>query len=226
MGMHFTPEDIGARLDAAVAPRHLLGHPFYRAWAEGRLTLEDLGTYAVQYWRQVEAFPGYLQTLAERLPAGSQARAVVEANLADERNDDHPGLWLSFARAVGVGEAEVRAGVPEPETAACVAAFSAAAAQGSPAFALGMIYGYESQTPAVAATKVEGLRSHYGVAQGLDYFTLHGELDVEHAAELGRALAGVVNDEDGVAEAEAGARAGAEAVWGLLDGVARLRAVV
>lgn len=226
MGTTFTPEVLGARLDAAVAPRHLLGHPFYRAWAEGRLTLEDLSCYAAQYWRQVEAFPGYLQALAGRLEAGSAARAIVEANLADERDDDHPGLWLGFARAVGAGEAEVRAAVPEPETAACVAAFSDAAARRSPAFALGMIYGYESQTPAVAATKIEGLRSHYGVTEGLDYFALHGELDVEHAAGLARALAEVVRGEDDLAAAEAGARAGADAVWGLLDGVARLRALV
>jgi pyrroloquinoline-quinone synthase len=213
------------RLGAAVAARRLLDHPFYTAWAEGRLTLDDLRFYASQYWRQVEAFPGYLETLRDRLEPGSQARAIVEANLADERDDDHPGLWLAFAAALGAAREDVRAATAEPETAACVDAFGSAMAAASLPFALGMLYGYESQTPAVAETKVAGLRTHYGVEDGLDYFTLHGELDVEHAAELVRALAEVAPNEPAVAEAEAGARAGAEAVWGLLDGVARVRAL-
>jgi pyrroloquinoline-quinone synthase len=213
------------RLDAATAHRRLLDHPFYKAWAAGTLTTEDLRFYSTQYWRQVEAFPGYLSALADTLP-DPQARRVVLDNLDDEVGDDHAGLWLRFAAALGAPSSEVVSTPPTDETARCVNAFQDAADNASAAFALGMLYAYESQTPEVAATKVEGLRSHYGIdGPAVEYFTLHGELDVEHSRELARALDEVATDDTGRAEADAGARAGAEAIWGLLDGVARERGI-
>jgi pyrroloquinoline-quinone synthase len=211
-----------ARLDRATGDRRLLDHPFYKAWAAGTLTTEDLAFYARQYWRQVEAFPGYLETIADRLPEGPTKDAVL-ANLADERDDDHPGLWIDFAAALDSDRDSVITAAPEPETQACVRAFSTAAAGKSLGFALGMLYGYESQTPDVAATKVEGLKKYYGIeGRGVTYFELHGELDVKHAAEMAGAIAAL--DDDGT-DAEAGARAGAEAIWELLDGVARARGI-
>ena len=218
-------EQVARRLDDATRSARILEHPFYQAWREGRLTRDDLAFYAGQYWRQVEAFPGYLDALAERLP--DDAAATVRANLADEIDGDHQGMWLAFAEAVGVTPGETRAAKPEPETRACVEAFSTAASSASPAFALGMIYGYESQTPDVATTKAEGLRGHYGIdGPGVEYFEVHGELDVEHASELAGVVATVATTDSELEEAAAGARAGAEAIWRLLDGVTRARHLV
>lgn len=214
-----------SKLDRATTPVRLLDHPFYKAWSAGTLTLEDLSYYATQYWRQVEAFPGYLQTVAERLPDGVARRSVLD-NLADERDDDHPGLWIDFAEALGVERAHVSETPIAPETAACVDAFATAMSDASPAFALGMLYGYESQTPAVAETKVAGLRDHYAIeGPSVAYFELHGELDIAHSAEMASAIEDVVADEIDAGDAEAGAKAGAEAIWGLLDGVARVRSI-
>jgi pyrroloquinoline-quinone synthase len=217
--------DVVTRLDAAVAARKLLDHPFYKAWVAGELSSEDLRFYSTQYWQQVESFPGYLSSLADRLPE-SPARKVVLENLSDEVNGDHKGLWLEFAKSVGATEAEVRETLPEPETNECVARFSEGTDSRSLAFGLGMLYGYESQTPDVAKTKAQGLRELYGIdGPGLDYFELHGELDVEHAGDLASAIAEIASDEDALRDAEAGAMAGAEAIYGLLDGVARSRSI-
>jgi pyrroloquinoline quinone (PQQ) biosynthesis protein C len=217
--------EIARRLDRATAGDRLLDHPFYRAWAEGALTTEDLRFYSAQYFNQVEAFPGYLEALAGRLPQ-SGARTSVLENLADERDGDHRGLWLRFAEAVGADGETVAATPAEDETLACIAAFESGAREQSPLFALGMIYGYESQTPDVCETKVRGLRDLYGVAgPGLEYFRLHGELDVEHTHELARAIEELASSEADLREAEAGALAGARAIRGLLDGVARVRGI-
>lgn len=212
-----------ARLDAATLSKPLLEHPFYEAWAAGTLTRDDLSFYAGQYWRQVESFPGYLETIADRLPDGT-AKDTVLANLADERDDDHPGLWLDFAEALGSSRDSVASAPFEPETAACVESFIRATKEASPAFAMGMLYGYESQTPKVAETKITGLREFYGMeGPGTAYFQLHGELDVKHSSEMADAIDSIVTDERSMAEAEEGARAGADAIWNLLDGVARAR---
>lgn len=217
--------EIAARLDRRTADDRLLDHPFYRAWADGTLTADDLRFYSAQYWNQVEAFPGYLEALAGRLPE-SRARDSVLENLADERDGDHPGLWLRFAGAVGADPATVRETPAEEETLACIAAFESAVRERSPLFALGMIYGYESQTPDVCETKISGLRDLYGIdGPGVEYFELHGQLDVEHAGELAAAVAELSESEDDVREAEEGAAAGARAIRGLLDGVARVRGI-
>ena len=216
--------NLGSRLDEATTGRRLLDHPFYKAWADGALSTDDLASYSTQYWRQVETFPRYLEAVADRMPAGSAARATVEANLADEIDGDHAELWRAFAKALGRSPSDLDSAGIEPETRACVDAFSEGTSERSVAYGLGMLYGYESQTPEVATTKIEGLRSFYGLSgAATEYFELHGELDVEHSTELAAAIDEVASDEAGLAEAEAGARAGAEAIWMLLDGVERVR---
>lgn len=216
---------IQEELDRATSDRRLLEHPFYKAWAAGTLTRDDLSFYAAQYWRQVEAFPGYLEELSARLPQGA-ARATIEANLADERDDDHPGLWLRFAEALGSSRTTVETSSSEPETDACVSAFREALDAASPPFVMGMLYGYESQTPDVAETKIAGLRDHYDIdGPAVEYFELHGELDKRHSSEMARAIDSVATDEVAKEEARRGARSGAEAIWRLLDGVARARGI-
>jgi pyrroloquinoline-quinone synthase len=216
-------EEFAKLLDRATNERRVLTHPFYEAWAAGELSLEDLALYAAQYWRQVEAFPRYLGLLHDRLPE-STAKNIVRANLRDEIDGDHPGLWIDFAATVGIDAQDLSSAPVLEETAACVETFSEACADAEPAYALGMLYGYESQTPEVAGTKIDGLRRHYGIeGKALTYFELHGELDIEHARDLATAAAEFCDGEEAVRQAEAGAKAGAAAIWGLLDGVQRAR---
>ena len=218
-------QELVRELDSATADKRLLEHPFYQAWAAGTLTRDDLAFYSTQYWRQVESFPGYLDSLSSRMDEGP-SRAAIEDNLADERDDDHPGLWVRFAEALGNDRATLETTPPEAETSACVGAFGTATRDASVPFALGMLYAYESQTPEVAETKVTGLREFYGIAgDAAEYFQLHGELDVEHSRELAECIAAVATTDEARAEAVAGARAGAEAIYGLLDGVARVRGI-
>lgn len=218
-----SPAALKQRLDRATQDARLLEHPFYKAWAEGTLTLEDLGFYSTQYWRQVEAFPGYLDTLAQRMGDGA-VKATLTENLRDEIEGDHLGLWLEFAAGVGAARDKVLGSEPDSHTTGCIQAFKDAVVGRSVPFALGMLYAYESQTPGVAATKIEGLRNHYGIdGPALEYFELHGELDVEHSDELANAIAEIATHEGAIAEAEAGAKAGAEAIWNLLTGVAEAR---
>jgi pyrroloquinoline quinone (PQQ) biosynthesis protein C len=82
------------------------------------------------------------------------------------------------------------------------------------------MYAIESAQPAISATKQDGLALHYGISEA-EYFSLHRELDVEHAAQarelIARRLEGA--DQDSLIGA---AEAALEANWQLLDGVERL----
>ena len=65
------------RLDAAIAEKNLLKHPFYQDWQAGKLSRESLQLYAAQYYRHVEAFPKHLRVLAARTE-GPLRDTVVE----------------------------------------------------------------------------------------------------------------------------------------------------
>lgn len=208
--------ELARRLGGAIAKRSLLDHPFYQAWVAGELGLDDLAVYSRQYWRQVQAFPAHLESLSHRVP--ETVRMVLQQNLRDELEGEHLRLWRDFARSVGASDLDKAA--VNGATRQCVAVFETAADEAPVPFALGMIYGYESQTPKVAATKASGLRTHHGLEdEALAYFDVHAELDVEHSSQLLACLAEVTGSERDLIQAELGASLGASAVWLLLDGV-------
>jgi pyrroloquinoline-quinone synthase len=218
-----TSEHILDELDRLVAERSILQHPFYRAWSEGRLTRDDLATYARVYYPHVAAFPGYLETAID----GAQDPAIrteLADNLREERGVPaaHPELWLRFAAAMGADPAAITGAVPIAETAATTATFGCLAAR-STASAIAALYAYESQQPEVSRQKEHGLRAHYGVedADALSYFSVHAEADVRHRDGERDALRRCL--ESGASRDEVLGAAGEalDAYWQLLDGVCR-----
>src|SRR3989442_9305109 len=100
-------EELLARMDAAIAEKSLLKHPFYQDWQAGKLSREALQLYASQYYRHRGAFPGHLRALAARTEGSLQG--VIWENLAEEENPvaPHPQLWRNFSAAGGVGAADI-----------------------------------------------------------------------------------------------------------------------
>ncbi|HUP00650.1 MAG TPA: CADD family putative folate metabolism protein [Gemmatimonadota bacterium] len=217
-----------AAVDALIADRHLLRHPFYTAWREGALTRAALRTYAAQYYHHVRAFPDFIGLLYDRCDDPAIRSALAE-NLRDEQDgpENHPALWLRFARAVGCAEGEAASARPEPETTEAIAAFRRAVAEGPVTRGLAALYAYEVMVPAVAAEKIRGLAEHYGIEgpPGTDYFEVHRTMDVRHAAETRAHLAAQLEMDGDRAEAMAGAGAALAAVNGLLDGVCRVHRI-
>jgi pyrroloquinoline-quinone synthase len=215
-----------ARIDALIAERHLLKHPFYRAWQEGRLSAEALRDYAAQYYRHVSAFPTYISALHSRCDDLATRQTLLE-NLRDEEEgrENHPALWRRFAEAVGCSEPGD--GEAWPETAGAIAGFRAAVGEGPVVRGLAALYAYESMVPVVADEKIRGLAQHYGVqgSPGTDYFEVHRTLDVEHAASSRELLGRHVTTEADLAEAERGAAMALDAVNGLLDGICRVHGI-
>lgn len=83
------------------------------------------------------------------------------------------------------------------------------------------MYAIESGQPEISKVKAAGLAEHYGIvdAPGNLYFTVHQEMDADHAAAGRGMIERYMNDfsEDELAEAAAEAF---RANWRLLDGVA------
>jgi pyrroloquinoline-quinone synthase len=177
------------QLEATIAKYDLLCHPFYRAWAAGELTRDDLREYARQYYPHVEAFPCYLAELALRLDEGELRRAVL-ANMCDEKGTagglgknavPHSDLWLDFAEGMGARR-DMIPHLPLAEISELMGHFHRLASEGSPEEALAAFYAYESQVPRVAKEKERGLREMYGADEKTcGYFTLHATADFYHS---------------------------------------------
>ena len=209
-------------IDSKVAERSMLSHPFYQAWTEGRLPLDTLRAYARQYFHHVEAFPRAVSAVHSACPDRDGRRLLAE-NLAEEEGveagkQDHASLWLMFACGLGENEDAVRDQQLNPETEALIDTFRRLSRR-SYASGLGALYAYESQFPAVAQAKIEGLVDRYGVRdeETLRFFRVHESADVEHSAVCRRLLDRLPEDQK--TEAVAAGEELAGALWNFLSGV-------
>ncbi|MDQ6698924.1 MAG: CADD family putative folate metabolism protein [Acidobacteriota bacterium] len=210
-------------IDAQIAAKHLLTHPFYLAWTRGELSCEALRDYAQQYYHHVASFPTYLSAVHARCEDQPTRRQVLQ-NLIDEEagTPNHPELWLQFADSLG---AKCDA-AQQAETTELIATFRDVCGTGATAEGLGALYAYESQIPSVSESKIDGLKKHYGYsdAKGYEYFSVHIEADREHAAAEREMLADHVTDENA-----AGVKAAVDrvlnALWALLFGVCQRHAI-
>ena len=64
---------------------HLLNHPFYKSWNEGKLNREIIKDYAEQYYQHVKAFPRYISA-THSLCDDIEKRKILLENLQDEEN--------------------------------------------------------------------------------------------------------------------------------------------
>jgi len=213
---------VSAAIDSKVAGRAMLEHPFYQAWTEGRLPLDTLRSYARQYFHHVEAFPRAVSAVHSGCDDRDGRRMLAE-NLAEEEGvesgkEDHATLWLMFASGLGESEEAVRAQGLNPETRALIDTFRRLSRR-SYASGLGALYAYESQFPAVAKAKSEGLNDRYGIDDEptLRFFRVHETADVEHGAVC-RALLDRL-PEDQRDEAISAGEELAGALWDFLSGV-------
>ena len=213
---------VSASIDAKVAERAMLKHPFYQAWTEGRLPVDTLRDYARQYFHHVEAFPRAVSAVHSACPDRDGRRMLAE-NLAEEEGieagkQDHATLWLMFACGLGENEDAIRDQQLNPETMALIETFHRLSRQ-SYAAGLGALYAYESQFPGVASAKIKGLIDRYGVADEptLRFFRVHESADVEHSSVCRTLL-----DRLPAAEQDEAIAAGDElagALWNFLSGV-------
>ena len=198
---------------------HLLNHPFYKSWNDGKLTREIIKDYAEQYYQHVKAFPRYISA-THSLCEDIEKRKILLENLQDEENrdEDHPRLWRDFACAIGSTKEKVESAKEEKFTTELIENFFK---NGRASYAEGLasLYTYERQIPEIAETKIRGLKNHYGVTskEGLKFFEVHKAADVYHRQACEKLLDGMSNKEQ--EKAEKSALSTAKYLWNFLTGM-------
>ena len=199
---------------------HLLNHPFYKSWNEGKLTREIIKDYAEQYYQHVKSFPRYISA-THSLCADIEKRKILLENLQDEENrdKDHPKLWRNFAFAMGSNKKEIESVKEEKFTSELIENFFK---NGRASYAEGLasLYTYERQIPEIAETKIRGLKNHYGVTskEGLEFFAVHKDADVYHREACEKLLDDLSPEEQ--KKAEVSALSTAKYLWNFLSGIA------
>ncbi|MBA2570301.1 MAG: CADD family putative folate metabolism protein [Chloroflexi bacterium] len=212
--------DLLDRVDEMIDARHLLKHPFYTKWADGTLPREALQEYARQYYAFESTMPRLLSALHSR-EERPEIRQQILDNLWDEEHgkENHAELWLKFAEGIGVARDEVRSATRNEATERLVELYRDVAATEPVAAGVAALYAYERQVPEVAASKIDGLKRHYGITDGpaLKFFVVHGVLDIEHSGAE-REMLGTIADGQDEAVTSATQRA-LDAWWDFLSAV-------
>jgi pyrroloquinoline-quinone synthase len=187
-----------ARIDAEIERQSLLKHPFYRMWSEGGLTRENLAGYSMEYFQMVKTVPQMVSNVASLAPA--RRVAAIRSNMEEEMTHIQP--WIRFAGSLGVARRTLEAYGGADATIASVGAMSSLTAS---SFEEGVaaMYAYEKQLPRISRSKIDGLKRFYGLESpdATEYFELHEEADVRHAALWRSYIARAVGREDAILSA-------------------------
>ena len=209
-------------LDASVASRHLLNHTFYQRWTDGTLTREELRDYAGQYFHYAMAFPTFISAMHQQTDDIVVRQMLLENLIEEERGaENHPELWLRFCESLGLDREDVKAGVANDATRALIATMKSLARDGALHEGLAALYAYESQIPAVAKAKIEGLAQNYAISADRDiaFFRVHMDADVVHSETSRSILRDLCDTPEKAAAADAAAKQTLDALYGFLDSV-------
>jgi pyrroloquinoline-quinone synthase len=167
------------RIDAEVEKRSLLKHPFYQMWSEGKLTVDHLQGYSMEYFHLVKAVPVFVQNIASSNTDASIA-SEIDGNMKEEAEHIEP--WMRFAGALGVSVNELTNYAGAPRTNEAVSKMMTLSRLPFEE-AVAAMYAFEAELPKISRSKIDGLVKFYGLEgkEALNYFQIHEEADIRHA---------------------------------------------
>ena len=166
------------RIDEMIEERSLLKHPFYQMWSDGKLTQESLAGYSKEYFQLVKAVPSFMAPIIDKAP-----ESVTDELIANQQEElDHIAPWVSFAGELGISTADLNSYNGLAKTRQAVSDLDKLMNTfegGSCA-----MYALEKEIPEISQTKLDGLAEFYGMTskEATEYFELHTEADIRHAA--------------------------------------------
>jgi len=172
------------RIDEMIEERSLLKHPFYQMWSDGKLSLYSLTGYSKEYFQLVKSVPSFMTPIIKQAP--DSLRSELTSNQEEEVG--HIKLWMRFAKALGVDQKELDQYPGLPKTRKAISQLSSL----MDSFDAGScaMYAFEKEIPKISQIKLEGLAEFYGISseEATEYFKLHTEADIRHAAAWIKAL--------------------------------------
>lgn len=178
-------------LEGARKPNGSGKHPFSQLWAEGKLTREQLGRWAVQHYYYVSVIPPQFAALYARMPDPAGRHLLMENLVGEEMPEtpekSHPNLLLKFAKACGLSEQDVLDAETNDEILPGTRAMRAwiwelATIRPMHEACAGIMVALEGQLPTLYPTYIAAMEKMGFTDDELEFFHVHVENDEEHAA--------------------------------------------
>jgi pyrroloquinoline-quinone synthase len=181
-------------IDSEIERSSLLKHRFYQLWSEGKLDVDQLRGYALEYFQLVKAVPQLVWNVMSCCTDDSNLKYVLNENYREE--SEHINLWIKFVVSMGINSNELFDYVSS-DTTNDIVRFLLALTKRSVGHGAAAMYAYEKQLPEISRSKIKGLKEFYNLGnsqEGIEYFSVHEEVDVRHAAVWRRIVEGVSHD--------------------------------
>jgi pyrroloquinoline-quinone synthase len=181
-------------IDSEIERSSLLKHRFYRLWSEGKLDVDQLRGYALEYFQLVKAVPQLVRNVMSCCTDDSNLKYVLNENYREE--SEHIDLWIKFVVSMGINSNELFDYVSS-DTTNDIVRFLLALTKRSVGQGAAAMYAYEKQLPEISRLKINGLKEFYNLGnsqEGIRYFSVHEEVDVRHAAAWRRIIEGASHD--------------------------------
>ena len=184
-------QDFYDALEAARKPKGSIAHPFSRLWAEGALSRHQLGLWAIQHYYYISVIPQQFAALYARMPDPLGRHLLIENLVGEEMPEtpekSHPNLLLKFARACGfepetVEAAEARGEVLPGTRAMRAWIWELATIRPIHEACAGIMVALEGQLPTLYPKYIAAMEKLGFSDDDLEFFHVHVENDVEHAA--------------------------------------------
>lgn len=171
-------QTLSQKIDILIDEYSLLKHPFYQSWSAGTLTKDMLAGYSKEYYQLVKAVPVFSAMILANSPVA--LKKEVEGVYLEEK--EHIGFWEKFARSLDINVDTLQSYTGMEKTNAAVQKMTDACTDF--ATAATVMYAFEKEIPVISKTKLEWLDQFYGMTSkdATDYFVIHSEADIRHAA--------------------------------------------
>ena len=221
-------KDFFDALEGARAPVHSGGHPFSKAWANGDLSLKQIGEWAVQHFYYIDPIPQQFAQFFCRLDDLEARQHMLENLLGEEMPDTpekrHPELLIKFGLACGMSrddftEAELRGKVLPSTRAMRSWIWELVNVRHLAEGAAGIMVALEGQLPTLYPAYVDAMKKMGLTDDDMEFFHVHIVGDVEHADVGLEITSQYANTDELQQKAIAAVRASTEMRWRMLDGM-------
>lgn len=208
-------------IDAILKEKSLLKHPFYKMWSDGKLSMDALRGYANEYYRLEAAFPGFLLEARKHNTDKADDKVIMD-NYEEEtaRGKTHADMWLDFAEGLGMNREGVKEWKPLGSTKKTLKEIESMTKQGY-LVGIAAMLAYEANLQETSATKIEGLKKHYGLTdrKSTEFFAVHGIVDIKHSDDWRIILSKKARTPKEKAEVKKAVGRSMDSLWSFLDGI-------
>jgi len=228
MSKVLAPKDFIHDLVARIQARRTFGsHPLWLEIAGGKLSREQLKSFAIQFFLQVREFPRAVSAMHANCPFPEERMALAESIYEEETgrisgcNQPHPELFLRFGEAVGLQRAEMVEGRALPATRALIDWFELSTKQRSFIEAAAAInLAAEGQVPGAFGPMARRLQENYGLShEAVEFWDIHELADAEHSDVGDNIVVRYATDATTQARVRDALQHSLDAWWSFFDGI-------